>query len=49
MAESFSDSELENRKELIRGGKRVQKVTERLQVDPQYKTYKRVIMVPRKC
>ena len=49
MAESLSDSESENRKELIRRGERVKKVTERLQVDPQYKTYKRVIMVPRKC
>ena len=49
MAESLSDSESENRKELIRRGERVEKVTERLQVDPQYKTYQRAIMTPRKC
>ena len=40
MAERWSDSELEleNRKELIRKSQRVRKVTERLQVDPKYKT-----------
>ena len=55
MAERWSDSELEleNRKELIRKSQRVRKVTERLQVDPKYKTYERdaeaVIMTRRKC
>ena len=55
MAERWSDSELEleNRKELIRKSQRVRKVTERLQVDPKYKTYERdtnaVIMPRRKC
>ena len=51
MAERWSDSELETRKKLIRKSKRVRKVTDRLQVDPKYKTYERaaVIMVVRKC
>ena len=53
MAESWSDSELETRKELTRKSGRARKVTERLQVDPRYKTYERktdaVIMTRRKC
>ena len=50
MAERWSDSELETRKELK---PRVRKVPDRLQVDPKYKTYEKhdnaVIMVARKC
>ena len=50
MAERWSDSELETRKELK---PRVRKLPERLQVDPKYKTYEKqdnaVIMVVRKC
>ena len=55
MAERWSDSELEleTRKELIRKSRRVRKETDRLQVDPKYKTYEKdinaVIMVVRKC
>ena len=53
MAERWSDSELETRKELIRKSRRVRKVTDRLQVNPKYKTYEKdtnaVIMVVRKC
>ena len=53
MAERWSDSELETSKELIRKSQRVRKVTDRLQVEPKYKTYERdinaVIMVVRKC
>ena len=51
MAGSLSDSESDNRKDLVRKSERVRKVTERLQVDPQYKTYERaaVIMATRKC
>ena len=53
MAESYSDSELETRKELVRKSGRVRKVTDRLQVEPKYKTYERdaeaVIMTRRKC
>ena len=53
MAESYSDSELETGKELVRKSGRVRKVTDRLQVKPKYKTYERdaeaVIMARRKC